>query len=290
MWVRNSGYLDLKSKGEKKMEKLVNSGLPLYLDEDTNIMALSALLSHGDYGRKRTGEMKGLLADETTLDEDELFYDVYRNIAYPKDEELLKNYDYRYDITIIMPGLVNGECKKTSGHYHGYGPTKKNTYGEVYEVIKGTALYILQKSPDFDKTVGDLTLDDVIFVTVNAGQSIIVPPNYGHVSINIGMGPLVFSNLAFASCPINYDAVKKYHGMAYYIKREDGLLKFGFNQNYKNMEMPKVRKAIVRENPKLGITFGLPVYQSFIRNPEAFDFLGNPDAYIDEIMSMLEFE
>lgn len=272
------------------MEKLINSGLPLYLDEESKVMALSALLQCAEYSRKRTGEMKGLLADESNLHEEELFYDVYRGIAFPQDTALLEKYDYRYDITIIMPGQVNGECKKTSGHYHGYGSNNVSTYGEVYEVIKGTALYILQKSPDFDTAKEDISLDDVILVTVNEGQSIIIPPNYGHASINIGTGPLVFSNLAFVSCLVAYDPVRKYHGMSYYITKENGVLKPVFNENYKNLKMPKAKNAVVKENPEFGIKFGVPVYQSFVNNPEAFDFLGNPDNYVDEIMDMLVFE
>jgi glucose-6-phosphate isomerase len=54
--------------------------------------------------------------------------------------------------------------------------------------------------------------------------------------------------------------------------------------------MPEVKWATVKENPKFGICFGLPVYESFCKNPDAFDFLAHPDNYIEEIMSMLVFK
>lgn len=271
------------------LSKLENSGLPIYLDDENNIMALSAVLKLGGFGRKETEKMSGLLADETDLPMEEAFYDVYRAIAYPEDEELFRNYDFQYDITIVMPGQINGECKKTAGHYHGYNPERTNTYGEVYEVIKGTALYILQKSPDFDKDPGCVTLEDVILTTVHEGETLIVPPNYGHASVNIGSGPLVFSNLAYKPCPVLYDSVRCYHGMAYYIKKENGTVRAEFNHNYKEVRMPEVRFATVKERPKLGIRFGVPVYESFKQNPEAFDFLGHPDNYIKEIMDALVY-
>lgn len=270
------------------MLELKNSGLPLYLDENNHVMALSALLKCDGYSRKAAGKMRGLLADENHLPEGEPFYDVYRGIAYPEDEELLKRYDFRYDITIIMPGEINGECKKTSGHYHGWNPRKTNTYAEVYEVIQGTALYILQKSGNFDtENPGDVRVDDLILATVHQGETIIIPPNYGHASINIGEGPLVFSNLAYVPCPVHYDPVKHFHGMSYYVKKKEGCLYIQKNDNYHQVPSPKF--AGVKENPRLGIRFGLPVYRSFQENPEAFRFLAEPDEYAEEIMSMLEY-
>lgn len=270
------------------MLELKNSGLPLYIDEKNHVMALSALLKYDGFGRKTVEKMQGLLADEHDLPLDELVYDVYRGIAYPEDEELLKKNDYRYDITIIMPGQVNGECKKTSGHYHGWNPEKTNTYAEVYEVIKGTALYILQKSDNFDaEDPADVRVDDLIFATVHEGETILIPPNYGHCSVNIGDGPLVFSNLAYVPCPVHYGPVKQFHGMSFYVMVENGEVKLKANDKY--VDVPKAKFATVKENPHLGIQFGLPVYESYKKNPEAFEFLGKPDGFVDEIMSMLVY-
>lgn len=269
--------------------ELKKSGLPLYLNDENHVMALSGELKLGGYGRKMAADMRGLLADETNLPSREAYYDVYRGIAYPQDEALLARHDYRYDITIVMPGTVNGECKKTSGHYHGYNPQHTSTYAEVYEVMSGTALYILQKSPDFDIHPQDITLDDVILVTVQAGETLLVPPNYGHASVNIGEGPLVFSNLAYVPCPVDYAPVRNYRGMAYYIKKKNNELQTELNPTYGSVRMPQVKFASVKENPALGIRFGRPVYESFRENPQAFDFLAHPDGYAEDIMSMLEY-
>lgn len=270
------------------MLELKNSGLPLYIDENSHVMALSALLSYDGFGRKETAKMQGLLACEKDLPMEEPFYDVYRGIAFPEDVELLKKNEYRYDITIIMPGQVNGECKKTSGHYHGWNSEKTNTYAEVYEVIKGTALYILQKSDNFDaENPADVRVNDLIFATVHEGETILIPPNYGHCSVNIGEGPLVFSNLAYVPCPVNYAPVKYFHGMSYYVTKENGEVRLKLNDRY--IDVPKPKFATVKENPALGIKFGLPVYKSYRENPGAFEFLGKPDKYVDEIMSMLVY-
>lgn len=270
------------------MIELTNSGLPLYLNEENNKMALSAPLVYDGFGAKYVKGMMGLLADEENVNAAEAYYDVYRGIRFPEDTEALADNEYRYDITIIMDGLVNGECKKTSGHYHGYNQKRTNTYGEVYEVIKGTALYVLQKADNFDTNPDGVLIKDLIFATVKEGQTIIIPPNYGHCSINIGEGPLVFSNLAYVPCPVKYDSVKYYHGMSFYVMKDAGKIYLKTNERYKNVPAPKY--ATVIENPAFGIKFGRPVYQSYFDNPNAFDYLKNPDPYVDEIMNMLVYK
>ena len=273
------------------MIDLTNSGLPLQMSEETYRITMGEGLKSDGYSRKLTGQMAGLLADETGLEDlaGEPFYDVYRGIAFPEDEPLLRKYNFRYDITVIMPGDVNGECRKTSGHYHGRTPEGRHSYAEVYEVLKGTALYVLQKSPDFDSPdPGQAHIEDVILVTVPEGKTLLVPPDYGHCSVNIGEGPLVFSNLAYVDCPIHYDPVRSSHGMSRYAFRdESGIV---LKRNPHEQDAPEPRFAEVRENPSFGITWEEPVYSSFRRNPEAFDFLAHPDPYTERIMEMLDFQ
>ncbi|MBJ4791921.1 cytoplasmic protein, partial [Salmonella enterica subsp. enterica serovar Goldcoast] len=152
----------------------------------------------------------------------------------------------------------------------------------------GTAAYILQKSPDFAAAPQELVVDDLIVAVVKEGQSIIVPPNYGHCSINIGDGPLVFSNLAYKPCTVHYDTVQFYHGMACYIVEENGQLCVRKNHYYPRV--PRIKFATVKENPHLGITFDMPLYQRYRAAPERFHFLGHVDNYVREIMGMLQYE
>ena len=271
------------------MISLERSGLPLYLDEKNHVMALSALLECESYKRKYVKDMKGLLEDEMKLNPEEPFYDVYRGIEYPHDRECFQKHKIRYDITVIMPGTVSGECKKTSGHYHGWNPQKTATYAEVYEVLLGTALYVLQKSRSV-RTAGrgtDTVVDDLILVVVHAGQTLIVPPGYGHASVNVGDGPVVFSNLAYIPCPVLYDTVRGFHGMGCYVNKDAEGLHLRKNENYTSL--PRVKYSTVREDKKLGIRFGVSVYKSFQEQPESFRFLAHPEQYSDEVMSLLDY-
>ena len=85
-----------------------------------------------------------------------------------------------------------------------------------------------------------------------------------------------------------YEPVTHYHGMGYYIKKDGEKLVFEKNLNYATL--PPVKLATVQENPSLGIKFGKPVYHSFLENPDAFGYLGNPDENLDAVMDMLIIE
>ena len=55
----------------------------------------------------------------------------------------------RYDVTVIPPSVLCGEYVKTKGHYH---PDNHHGVGypEIYEIIEGSAEYLLQ-----DKALSD---------------------------------------------------------------------------------------------------------------------------------------
>ncbi len=267
-------------------EILRNSGLPIIRETETDILSFEKGLTCGGYGRKTASQMSGLLCEYSEGSAETTVYDVYRDIVFEKDREVFSKNKYRYDITCIMPGCVGNERKKTSGHYHCFNPEHTNTYAEVYEVLYGTAMFILQRSDNFENADEALRLEDVILVKVHEGETLLVPPNYGHCSVNIGTGPMIFSNLAYVPCGIDYAPVKKHSGMVVYGMDHFGALDLVKNPNYK--DIPEIRFAVPTENPKLGITFGKPVYSSYLENPAAFDFLGNIDPYVSEIMGMLK--
>ncbi len=270
--------------------ELKSSGLPLFLDDAGKMTVGEGIQMEGS-GHKEAAAMLGLLADEEGLDPTEWAYDTYRKLVEPADAGLFASRKMCYDITVIAPGTFNGECKKTSGHYHGWNPEHTNTYGEVYEVLSGTALFVLQKSPDFEENPEGAHIEDVILVKVPAGQTLLVPPNYGHCSVNIGDGPLVFSNVAYTPCPVIYDSVKAHHGMAYYIfKDADGNLDVRLNPTYVGIDVPEPKFATVHDDPTLGIDFTRGAYRNFVENPDAFDHLPHPDAYIEQIMGLLDYE
>ncbi|WP_301664617.1 glucose-6-phosphate isomerase family protein [Methanoculleus frigidifontis] len=95
----------------------------------------------------------------------------------------LAEQNVRFDITVIPPGAVGGEYVKTKGHYHPLTPAGIG-YPELYQVLAGEAHYLLQRK----------NLRDVVVVTAKAGEFVLIPPGYGHVTVNPGKENLVMAN------------------------------------------------------------------------------------------------
>ena len=99
-------------------------------------------------------------------------YEMFRDLAKNDDDKKwLMQHKLRYDITRIPGGVICGEWIKTKGHYHQSAPDGV-AYTEIYEVLEGEALYLLQK----------MDLSDIILVRASRGD--LIPPGYGHVTIN----------------------------------------------------------------------------------------------------------
>ena len=180
--------------------------------------------------------MAGLFRSIEGEDPNRLVYRAYRNIRFPEHDALFSDAGLRYDITVVLPGTLNGEFFKTSGHYHGAGPGQALPYPEVYEVVKGTIAFVLQYDPLFD-TLDEGAPDDVRVVVVHEGESVIIPACAGHGSINVAGEVSAFSNIAVVDCPVLYDAVKARNGLAAYVMEGADGPELIANGNYE-LEVP----------------------------------------------------
>ena len=153
----------------------------------------------------------------------EVYY-MYRGIK--------KKGELRYDITVIPAQMLGQEFTKTKGHIH------YQNFQELYKVLKGKAIFLLQKA-------GNKKVEDILALKAKAGDVVIVPPYYGHITINPSKNTLAVANWVSKKCKNIYTAVQKNRGFCYlYTKR--GWIK---NKNYKII--PKLRfEKPLKEMPK----------------------------------------
>lgn len=261
------------------------SGLPLTMDERTGELFFhDGLLCDAD-SRKTVGQMEGLFRSIEGVDPAMPVYRAYRNVRFPEHERLFSGQGLRYDITVVMPGTVNGEYFKTSGHYHGAGPGQLLPYPEVYEVVKGSIAFVLQYDPLFD-TEEEGAPDDVRAVIVHEGESIIIPAFAGHGSVNVADEVSAFSNIAVASCPVLYDAVKARRGLAAYIMRGNAGPELLANPTYALGTEPRFARP--REAADLGIAFGMPCYRAYVEDPSRYGWLLDCEAVDERIVGLTE--
>jgi len=246
------------------------SGLPLAVDEKGRIH-FSGGLPAVTPAVRRLADVRDVLADPEAEGPEELYY-MYRDVGFEAEKALWKPRSLRYDVTVIPPGSIGDEFMKTAGHYHPLVPGQSVAYPEVYEVLHGVAHYLLQRRK------GDgLEVDDVILVEAKAGDKVIMPPGYGHITINPGPEVLVMVNLVEGTFGSIYEPLRQTQGGAYYELREDGEAVFEENEEYG--DVPELRILPARPRPDLGLSPDVPLYTAASRNPDQFLWLVRPQDF-----------
>ena len=187
-------------------------------------------------------DMKSVLHDKEfakTSYNSELYY-MYRGLE-EKD-------GLRYDITTVPAQMLGDEFVKTKGHYH------VGAYGELYTVLEGDAIYLMQKR----KSETEDEIEDCYFVKAKKGDVVIIPSFYGHITINPSKTQdLKMANWVAKACISDYSLFEKLNGACYfYVKggpSGDGT--WIKNENYKSVP------ALREEQP----TKSIPEDLSFLK-------------------------
>jgi len=280
------------------------SGLPLSLDESDGSLRFGPGLTQPEPDVRRLSDAREVLAEAEAAGPEDLYY-MYRDVCREQDRELLEARGLRYDVTVLRPGLLGGEYVKTVGHYHptppgaddapgdpedtatggamGSGdadptPPRGTTYPELYQVLAGRALYLLQRPgvrPDAPL--------DVVAVPARPGEAVLVPPGYGHITVNIGRGFLAMANWVERTFASVYEPLRVVRGAAYYVVAEGDIgrgeagPRFQPNPSYRRY--PEVRELRPMELPDLGIHLGRPMYLTCMARPETYHYLVRPEGW-----------
>lgn len=217
-------------------------------------------------------DMRPVLAEPSCTSSGPLYF-MYRDLAKSDaDWKWLHQHHLRYDITVIPPCTLCGELVKTKGHYHPENPAGIG-YPEIYEVMEGEAHYLLQSR----------FLDDVVLISAGAGDLVIIPPGYGHVTLNpLPDTTLVMANIVSTAFESEYEVYEQYQGGAYYEMSEGDLVK-----NPRYPRVPPVRSLGATCTGKLHPLCKGPLY-SFIGNWEMITFLNFPEKYLTVFSVLLK--
>ena len=182
--------------------------------------------------------------------------------AYYMFRQVYKKDGLRFDITVIPAMVVEGECAKTYGHSHPQAEEGLG-YPEVYQVLGGTAIFLLQRA-NRDRSV------DVAMIRAEAGQVLLIPPNYGHVTINPSGETLVLANVVADGFESDYSEFKENRGAAFYYL-SDGNIEQNAAYVVKNMARPTAAEF----NKKFGFSCK-DILSELESSPERFEFLKKP--------------
>jgi len=181
---------------------------------------------------RKLKELKEVLLDEKVAKkypEKEIYY-MIRGVSFFKN--------LRFDITIFPPMLLGKEFLKTKGHFH------LGNFGELYQVLEGEGIFLLQK--------GKEKVKDVYFVRAKKYQFVKIPQGYGHVTINPTKKTLIVGNWILDKVKSEYQSFEKLKGACYYFTK-NGWVK---NKNYKIVPKLKEKKALKRLPKNFKFLFG----------------------------------
>lgn len=225
---------------------------------------------------RRLFDMKDVIFDQSWLagtEDFELYY-MYRDLFLSRaDKEKLLQQGLRYDITIIPPNMLGCEYIKTAGHYHPLVAGGSVTYPELYEVIEGEALYLLQSRD----------LSDVVAVYACATDKVLVPPGYGHITINRSNKTLKMANFVARNFSSLYDPFREKSGGAYFFTRD------GWIKNIRCPEAAELRRIDALDSSslrKLGLAKGREMYP-LLKEPGLLDYLTNPEEHLELFAGIL---
>jgi glucose-6-phosphate isomerase, archaeal len=261
------------------------SGLPYLFDDSTHHSIFGPEARDPLYGVRTDDEIRKVLLDDDAL-LPKIVYWMMRDTGLKDGPHRKQTHDLRYDISVFIAAMFGREYLKTSGHYHPAASDGGPAYPEVYGVLSGKAIYLLQKVQDIEAEMEDIVVEDCLIVEGNPGEKVVMPPDYGHVTINPLPEPLVMANWVSNRFQSQYGAVEQGRGFAYYRIEGEGGARWVKNPRYR--DVPPLRIARVRQVPELGLRTDLPLFTSGQDEPEAMDWLNTPAEYMDEIWSGLE--
>lgn len=268
------------------MKELTMFGMAVAFDEgDNRLVPQKENISYEDYSRKYSGGMLGLLADPDYRVEDAPYYDFYKAIVENEQRGCFAQANLRFDSTVIMAGDAGGEYKKTAGHFHCTVPGQSVSYPELYQVIKGKALFVMQKVDDCRKD-GQMVVEDAILAEVHAGEAVVIPPDYGHCTINISDETMVFINLVSLGSNNYYESVKASRGMCCYAMKDHEGYRIEKNPRYIFACEPRIVRA--SDSGQLGIRKGIPAYTAFLKDSGKFRYLDDPAGFNVDYFTALQ--
>jgi len=276
-----------------------DSGLPLTVagPEEDFELRLDGRLLPGTPSVRRLGALEPMLCCPPALSDrqrEQVLYRMYRGVVratatLPWSDRPL---DYRYDITVFRPGSFGGEYLKTSGHYHPPVPGRDLSYPEVYEVLHGSVLFVLQETDNYLPGPQTIVIRRLVLLRAQAGQKAVMPPNFGHWSINTDPArPLVMANWISDGCVSHYASVERARGAAVYVCEGEGIIpgepvRLVRNARYAHVPA-EVEYAVVADQPDLGLTREQPMLGALLAAPARWAYLCDPTGYGEPVLQAI---
>lgn len=216
---------------------------------------------------RRLADMRDVLADGIGRRGRRTEYRMLNGVRAAADPHLA-DLPLRYELTAMTGRPLGWEAAKTLGHVHVRPPGSPIGYPEVVEVLHGEAGFLIQdlaESPEGPRS------RRAWLVRARAGEWVILPPDLAHVTIDLGAGPLVFSDVIDREARGIYAGVAAARGFGWYVGA-DGTLRA--NPSYAQAPSLEEVSAVEWSGPAPA-----PLYRAFRDEPSRFAWLSEPERF-----------
>lgn len=255
------------------------SGLPMRLGLDGRLTFDPQVVVQ-EYRARTFTELAPVYLDSQACQSQRTAYEMFNGVFHEQDRERLSGLAVRYELTLFPALKIGQEYVKTLGHIHRPETRSEIDPPEICEVVAGQAHFLFTKL-----NPASLTADEAFYVEVCAGEKIIIPPGYDHLTINPGPGPLLFSDVVSSNVSGNYERIKAAGGAVYLEVEENGLPVFIPNPRYR--DHPPLRRMRPKEQPDLCLTKQEPLYVTFVKSrAQDWEFLWRPELFQDKFTTV----
>lgn len=253
------------------------SGLEIWLNPERYEIHFGKNIVVGKKSIRTWKEMREFVEDPSAEPTQDEIYRVWRSVAETGDAAHLKERRLRYDLTLIPPGLFVSQRKeyfRTVGHYHPPKAENSLPYPEAYEVLYGRGYFMLQRPEPNDAAI----LSEAYIVEAGPGEKVVMPPGFGHISVNTGATPLILTNWIADTFQYDYAPYKKFKGGGWWLLQGFIPDTIEFDKNHNYTEVPEIKKFRPKELPEFGLVRGRPMY-TLAQELELLEFLSSPENF-----------
>lgn len=247
------------------------SGIPMRFNDAGDELIFDDALTVKETKSRPRGKLRPVVLDDAAVEPvDAVQYWMYNGISFAEHVQAFADLNIQYELTLIYPQKLGVENSKTLGHIHTFPPNSDRAvnYSEVCEVLVGEAVFLMQTLDLANKTA-----PLVGAIHAKPGDKVVLPPNTHHLTINVGEGMLLFSDLISLNTGGNYTGLSSMSGGAY--RYSDG--NWTRNETYTDAAELVVQPAV--EYPQVSLMRAVPLYDLIHTAPDSLRWLDDPSVF-----------
>lgn len=216
---------------------------------------------------RKLNDIRKSLSDPQCTGPD-IVYSIAMDVGKKIHKEMLLEKHLLFGAVMYAAGRLGKEPVRSQGHIHKLSPRSGWSTPEVYEIWEGKAIIYMQETANDDP-------GRCFAVYSTPGDVVIVPPGWAHATISANPeNPLVFGAWCDRAYGFEYEGVRQHQGLAWIpILETDDTITWKPNTNYQYRDLVCKKP---NSYPALGIQKGIPIYNIFEQNPDAFSYVPDP--------------